>query len=60
MKLAHICNMAMNELLRKIEVEQERVNTTNLKVIAQARLERYYSEERELHQLILDAEKEGL
>jgi hypothetical protein len=57
MKKAYIYNMAMYELLRKIEKEEEHLKTNPDSTIAPARLERYYKEEKELHAMILEAEK---
>jgi hypothetical protein len=60
MKKAYIYNMAMNELLRKIEVEENHLKTNPNSTIAPARLERLHKEEKELHSMILEAEKEGV
>ncbi|MCK9268047.1 MAG: hypothetical protein M0P14_04990 [Alkaliphilus sp.] len=58
MKKAYIYNMAMNELLRKIEKEEEHLRTNPQSQIAPARLVRLHEEEKELHALILDAERQ--
>lgn len=58
MKNARIYNLAWNEVLRLIGVENERLAARPESLIAKGRLERYLAEERELHALILAAEKE--
>lgn len=58
MTRAYILNMAMNELLRKIEKEQNRLKERPEDTIAPERLKRYFAEEKELHATILEAEKE--
>jgi hypothetical protein len=55
MTQAYILNMANHELLNKIEQEKEILNKSGRKT--SPRLERYYEEEKELHQMILEAEK---
>jgi hypothetical protein len=60
MTKAYIYNMAMGELLRKIEVERNHLESNPNSVIAPVRLERLYKEEKELHAMILEAEKEGV
>jgi hypothetical protein len=59
MTKAYIYNMAMSELMRKIEVEENHLKTNPNSTIAPARLERLYKEEKELHAMILKAEREG-
>lgn len=60
MKKAYIYKLAMNTILEKIEHEQnvkaeaEKNGTPHR--VADHRLERLWAEERELHQMILDAE----
>jgi hypothetical protein len=60
MKDAYIYNMAMNELLRKIEKENRRLDERPDSEISKNKLERYYSEEKELHNMILEAERLGV
>jgi len=60
MTKAYIYNMAMNELLRKIEKEEEHLKTNPNSTIAPARLERLYKEEKELHAIVLEAELKGV
>lgn len=64
MTKAYIYNMAMGRLLEKIEKETERKERLKAEgkvaPIAEARLERYYAEEKELHEMILEAEREAV
>jgi hypothetical protein len=60
MKKSYIYNMAMYELLRKIEKEENHLKENPDSTISPARLERFYAEEKELHTMILEAEKEGV
>jgi len=55
MTQAYILNMANRELLRKIARETEILQESGRDT--SATLERYYKEEEELHQMIMDAEK---
>jgi len=57
---AYIYNMAMYELMRKIEKEENHLKEYPESTISQARLGRFYSEEKELHAMILEAEKVGV
>lgn len=50
--------MAMYELLRKIEKEENYLKKNPNSTIAPARLKKYYAEEKELSVMILEAEKE--
>lgn len=57
MRNAYILNMAMNELLRKIEREENNLKEFPDSTIAPAWLTRYCLEAKELHSMILEAEK---
>ncbi len=59
MKKAYILNMANHELLRKIEFEEGTLKINPENTIAKVRLERYWAEEKELHAMILEAERTG-
>jgi|GEM_PF-5479801 len=59
MTKAYILNMANRELLRMIENEENHLREYPENTISKGRLERYYAEERELHEMILEAEKTG-
>ena len=60
MSQAYILNMASQELLRRIERENERLVVNPDDSIAPARLERLWKEEKELHAIILEAERDNL
>ena len=57
MKKAYILNMANHELLRKIETEENHLKEYPESTISIARLKRYHQEEKELHEMILEAER---
>lgn len=57
MKMAYILNMANHELLRKIETEENHLKEYPESIISIARLERYHQEEKELNEMILEAER---
>jgi hypothetical protein len=57
MTKAYILNMANHELMRKIEVEENHLKARPEDTIAPARLERFWAEEKELHAMILEAER---
>lgn len=56
MKKHYIYNLAMNELMRRIEKEEEHLKANPNSQIAQSRLQRLHEEEKELHDLILAEE----
>lgn len=58
MTKAYILNMAMCTLLEKIEREENHLKEYPESAIAPARLKRLRAEEKELHAMILEAEKE--
>jgi hypothetical protein len=57
MKKAYVYNMAMNTLLEEIEREENHLKEYPESTISPERLKRLYAEEKELHAMILEAEK---